>query len=251
MSLTALILTLTFVGIAIILSLWQHLQLEKDLIIGTIRAAIQLTAVGYILQIVFDLNEWPYLLLIILIMLLVAAQNAARRGKGINNIFIKILISIAAAEIIAMAILLGFHIVDSTPRFIIPLSGMVIGNAMISCGLFLNRLFQEIRSKKDVINVALSLGATSKQAINSALRNSVRASTIPVIDGLKTVGLVQLPGMMTGLIIGGTSPIEAVRYQLLILFSLTAVTTISSMILAFLTYPSIFTEAHQLKQIIK
>jgi len=247
MSITALVLTLTFVAVAILLSLWQRLKLEKDLLVGTVRAAIQLTAVGYILQVVFNLKDWPYLILMILLMLIVASQNAAKRGRGLDRIFPKVLVAVAAAEVMAMTVLLGLHIVEATPRFIIPLSGMIIGNSMVACGLLLNRLQGEIQAHRDEILVALSLGATSGQAAGVALRSAIKASTIPIIDSLKTVGLVQLPGMMTGMIIGGASPVQAVRYQLLILFSLTAVATLSSIILAFLTYPSMFTSAHQLK----
>lgn len=247
MTFTMLSFTLIFVAIAIILSLWQRLELEKDLLVGTMRAAVQLTIVGYILQIIFDLRDWPYLVLMLLIMILVATQNAARRGKDLEGIFLKVFVSIAAAEVIAMAVLLGLNIIESTPRFIIPLSGMIIGNAMIVCGLLINRLKGEIQARRWEIKVALSLGATSRQAVGNALRNAIRASTIPVIDSLKTVGLVQLPGMMTGLIIAGANPVEAVRYQLLILFTLTAVSTISGITLAFMTFPSIFTTSHQLK----
>lgn len=247
MSVSALFITLIFVALAMFLSLWQRLGLEKDLLVGTIRATVQLTAVGYILQVVFNLEDWPYLFLMILLMMIVASQNAAKRGPGLDGIFFKVLISIGAAEVVTMVILLGLHIVEATPRFIIPLSGMVIGNSMVACGLLLNRLRGEIHNHRDEIQVALSLGATSRQAADVALRSAIRASTIPVIDSLKTVGLVQLPGMMTGLIIGGTSPVQAVRYQLLILFVLTAVVTLSGIILALFTYSSMFTNNHQLK----
>jgi putative ABC transport system permease protein len=247
MTLTALFSTLSFVAIALLLSLWQRLGLERDLVVGTIRAAIQLIAVGYILHVVFNLRDWPFLVLMILLMTLVASNNAAKRGSGLEGIFFKVFVAIAVAEIMSMALLLGLNIVDTSPRFIIPLSGMIIGNSMIACSLLLNRLQDEVQSRSEEIKVALSLGATSRQAIDNALRGAIRASTIPVIDSLKTVGLVQLPGMMTGLIIGGADPVQAVRYQLLILFSLTAVATLSSIILVFITYPTMFTKSHQLK----
>jgi putative ABC transport system permease protein len=98
---------------------------------------------------------------------------------------------------------------------------------------------------REEILVALSLGATSRQASERLTREAIRAGMIPIIDSMKTVGLVQLPGMMTGLIIAGTSPIEAVRYQLLIMFSFTAASALTSIILGFLVYPTLFTRAHQ------
>lgn len=248
MSITATVLTLVFIGLTILLSLWQRLGLERDLLIGTIRAAVQLTLVGYVLLMVFELRDWPYIVLMVMVMILVAAQNAARRGNQIPQVFWKVLAAITATEVMAMLVMLGLEIIPPTPQYVIPISGMVVGNAMIVAGLLLNRLQAEIEAGRQQIMVALSLGATARQAVLPVLRKTVRAGTIPIIDNLKTVGLVQLPGMMTGLIIAGVSPEVAVRWQLLIMFSLTAVSAVCAIVLAFLTYPALFTPAHQLRE---
>ncbi|MBO8128995.1 MAG: iron export ABC transporter permease subunit FetB [Peptococcaceae bacterium] len=239
-------MTYSFVVLAMMLSTWQRLGLERDLVVGTLRATVQLLAVGYVLQLVFNLKDWPFMVLMIGVMTVVAAYNASRRGRELPAIFIKVLVAIGAAEIMALGLTLGLGIVEPTPQFVIPLSGMFIGNAMVASSLLLNSLRREIISHRAEIIVALSLGATARQAVSESLRRAVRASSIPIVDGLKTVGLVQLPGMMTGLIIGGASPIDAVRYQLLIMFALAAVMAFTSIILSFLVYPALFTPAHQL-----
>ncbi|MFV9511265.1 ABC transporter permease [Tepidibacillus sp. LV47] len=245
MSIFALILTLVFVALAIVLSRWQRLGLEKDIIIGTIRTAIQLIAVGYVLHTIFALRSLVFILLMLTVMITVATINARKKGKGLPGIGRRIAIAITSAEILTMALLLGLKIIGSIPQYVIPISGMIIGNAMVVSGLFLNRLKSEIDTRKEEIKVYLALGATSKQAISHVMRNAVKAAMLPTIDGMKTVGLVQLPGTMTGMIVAGANPIEAVRYQILIMYSFTSSAAITAIVLGILTHGLLFNKAHQ------
>lgn len=248
MSLIALSFTLLFVIITMLVSVWQKLDLEKDIAIGTIRSAVQLLAVGYVLQFVFKSESILFIILIICIMIIVASRNAAQRAKGLNGIVWKVIISIVTMVVLMMGLLLSLQIIEATPQYIIPLSGMTIGNAMVACGLFLTQLKRELQASKGEIETLLSLGATSRQAVQEVLKRSVKFSMIPTIDSMKTVGLVQLPGMMTGMIVAGADPVEAVRYQLLIIFVFTSSSAITSMILSSLCYKSLFTKELQLKQ---
>lgn len=241
----ALLLTLIFVVFAILLSVWQRLGIEKDIIIGTFRAAVQLIVVGYVLQTIFRLKSWPLILLMITVMITVATLNARKKGKGLPGIGWRIAIAITSTEILTMGLLVSLKIIGSTPQYIIPISGMIIGNGMVVSGLFLNRLKSEVETRREEINVYLALGATSKQAISHVMRNTVKASMLPTIDGMKTVGLVQLPGMMTGMIVAGANPIEAVRYQILIMYSFTSAAAITAILLGILTHGLLFTKAHQ------
>lgn len=203
-----------------LVSIWQKLGLEKDIAIGTIRSAVQLLAVGYVLQFIFHTGHIVFIILIIFFMICVASWNAAKRGKGLPGLVWRIALAVSASEMLMMGILLGLHIVKATPQYIIPISGMTIGNAMVVSGLFINQIKQEIRRSKGEIETLLSLGATAQQAMQEVRARAVKFSMIPTIDGMKTVGLVQLPGMMTGMIIAGANPIVAVRYQILIVFPL-------------------------------
>ena len=231
-----------------LVSVWQKLGLEKDIAIGTVRSAVQLLAVGYILHFIFESQNILFIVGIICIMILVAAQNAAKRAKGMEGVFWRIVLSIATMEILMMGLLLGLQIIEPTPQYIIPLSGMTIGNAMVACGLYLTQLKRESETARGEIETLLSLGATERQAVQEVLKRSVKFSMIPTIDAMKTVGLVQLPGMMTGMIIAGADPIEAVRYQILIMFTFTSSSAITSMILSLLCYKKLFTKDMILKK---
>ncbi|HHV08507.1 MAG TPA: iron export ABC transporter permease subunit FetB [Firmicutes bacterium] len=243
----SLIFSVSFIFIAMVISYWQNLKLEKDLAIGAVRAFVQLTAVGYVLKFIFDLAKWQYVIPMVVVMILVAGRNAARRGEGLPGAFVLVTLSIALAEFVTMTMLVSLNIIPFTPRYVIPLSGMIIGNAMVASGLALNRLRSEISSRRAEILSALALGATSRQATEPALKAAVKAGMIPTIDAMKTVGLVQLPGMMTGQIIAGANPIEAVKYQILVQFMLSASVGITSMLVCLLAYRQFFTRAHQLR----
>lgn len=247
MTFYALSFTLLFVMATMLVSVWQKLGLEKEIAVGTLRSAIQLLAIGYVLQYIFQTEHVAYLLLIVFLMIVIASWNASKRGAGMGGILWRIAVSIAATEGLMMLMLLGLHIIEPTPQYIIPLSGMTIGNAMVVAGLFMNQLRREAQSSRGEIEVLLALGATAAQAVQEVRKRAVKFSMIPTIDGMKTVGLVQLPGMMTGMIVAGADPVEAVRYQILIVFSFTGSAAVTSMLLSMLCYRLLFTKGLQLQ----
>jgi len=243
---TSLLFTLAFVLVVVVLSLWHRLDLERDLLIGTVRAAIQLMVVGYVLLWVFRLQSWPAIVAMLGVMLGVAANNAAKRGKGLPGVQVIVLVSIGLAEVATVGLMLALRIIPPTPQYIIPISGMVIGNAMVNAGLLLNRLQGEVAARRGEIETWLALGATPRQAGAAVLKTAVKAAMIPSIDALKTVGLVQLPGMMTGQILAGASPLDAVKYQILIMYSLSAAAGICSITLGILAVTRFFNADAQL-----
>lgn len=249
MSILALSFTLLFVMITMLVSVWQKLGLERDIAVGTVRSALQLLLVGYVLQFIFNTSNPLFIALILVLMITVASYNAGKRGEGLRGIFWKIAVAIASTELLMMGLLLGFRIIEATPQYIIPISGMTIGNAMVVSGLLLNQMRREVGAARGEIETLLSLGATARQAIQDVMKRSVKASMIPTIDGMKTVGLVQLPGMMTGMIIAGANPIEAVRYQILIVFAFASSAAVTSIILSLLSYRQWFTKDLRIQNI--
>jgi putative ABC transport system permease protein len=249
MSTVGLICTLSFIGIATLLSKWQKLGLEKDMLIGTIRSAVQLLLVGYVLQFVFHSKHPLFIAAMIFLMIGIASYNAAERAKGLQGGYWRIAITLLVTETMTMTLLLGLKIIPPVPQYIIPVSGITIGSAMVVSGLFFNQLRREAQASRGEMETLLALGATAKQAIQEVLKRSVRFSMIPTIDTMKTIGLVQLPGMMTGMIIAGASPIEAVKYQLLIMFTLTASAAVTSIFLALLSYRMLFTPDLRLRNV--
>lgn len=246
MTYTALSLTLLFVLLPLLLSKSLHLGLERDITIATVRSTVQLLAVGYILTFVFEAKSNIYIILMVALMIVVATLNARKKGLWVRGITWKIALAIVTVEVFTQAVLLGFHIVPATAQYIIPISGMMIGNTMVIAILFLNRFKAEIDAREDEIELILSLGGTPKQAIHRQLIDAIKASMIPTIESQKTIGLVQLPGMMSGQIIGGADPIQAVQFQLLIIFALLTCAALSSVIVGFTSYRTLFNERMQL-----
>lgn len=245
MSTFALAIALIFVLIPIFLSKTFKLGLEKDTTIAVVRSIIQLFAVGYILKFVFDAESLIYIFLMVAVMIIAATLNARKKGKAIKGITWKIALTLIFMEVLTQAILLGFQIIPATAQYIIPISGMVVGNSMVLSILFLNRFTAEVDTHQDQTELILSLGGTPKQAIHTQLITSIKASMIPTIESQKTIGLVQLPGMMSGQIIAGASPVQAVQFQLLVLFLLLTTAAVTSIMLGFLSYPTLFNQRMQ------
>lgn len=246
MSYFTLSLTLIFVLIPLILSKTFKLGLEKDTIVATVRSIIQLLAVGYVLKFVFDSSSLIYVFLMVTLMVVAATHNAQKKGASIQGITLKVAVTLVFVEVLTQGILIGFNITPPTAQYIIPISGMVIGNSMVLSILFLNRFTAEVESHQDQTELILSLGGTPKQAIHRQLIRSIKASMIPTIESQKTVGLVQLPGMMSGQIIAGADPIQAVQFQLLIMFLLLTTASVTSIMLGFLSYPTLFNKRMQI-----
>ncbi len=139
------------------------------------------------------------------------------------------------------------RMIEPTAQYIIPISGITIGTAMIVSGLFLSQMKREMETSRGEMETLLALGATARQAVQGSLKRAVRASMIPTVDGMKTVGLVQLPGMMTGMIVAGADPIEAVRYQVLIMFILASSAALTAMLLSLISYKLWFTADSRLR----
>ncbi|MUT67153.1 iron export ABC transporter permease subunit FetB [Paenibacillus sp. NEAU-GSW1] len=241
MSNLALACTLVFVAVTVFLSIKQKLGLGKDIVIGTVRTAVQLLFIGYVLHYIFGTRNPIFIVLIILSMIGVAAWNAGSRAKQIRGLRLRIAIALACTEGLTMALLLGLSIIEPTPRYIIPISGIIIGSSMVVAGIYLNQMKRELEASRGEVETLLALGASAKQAIRGSVKRSVRSSMIPTIDSMKTVGLVQLPGMMTGMIVAGADPIEAVRYQMLIMFVLSSSAAITAMLLSRISYRLWFT----------
>lgn len=246
MSITSIVLMFIFIIIPIVISKSFNLGLEKDTLIAAIRSFVQLLIVGYILQFIFDQESHIFIILMIMLIIGAATQNARKKGLEIPGITWKLLLAFVAIEVITQGILLGFKITPPTAQYIIPISGMIVGNAMVLSILFLNRFMSEVKQNENVIELVLCLGGTPKQAIHKQLITSIQSSVIPTIEQQKTIGLVQLPGMMSGQIIGGADPIEAVLFQILIVFMLLTSATMTSVILGFLSYPTLFNRKQQL-----
>lgn len=245
MTFAQLSLSLVFIAIPLALTLFLKLGLQRDIIIATVRSIIQLLIIGYILTFVFESGSVIFIILMIMLMIGAATQNVIKKGEGIPGITLMIVITLVFVELVTMGIMLGFGIIPFTPEEVIPISGMVIGNCMVLSLLFLNKFKDEVERSDETIELILSMGGQPKTAIDKSLKSAIQTSMIPTIEAQKTMGLVQLPGMMSGLIIGGADPIEAVMYQLLVLFLILTTASLSSVMVGYMSYPKLFNQKMQ------
>lgn len=185
----------------------------------------------------------------LMVMIFVATFHASKKGKDLPYIKTVIFTTLLFVQILILSMWIVFDMISFEAEQVIPMSGMIIGNGMIAIGLAIDRMKSEFKESKAVVIVALSLGATARQATKNIIRKVVKAAMIPNVDGLKTVGLVQLPGMMTGLILGGVDPIVAIRYQIVISLSIFTCVSISAMLVCIILYRFFFNKYIQLIEI--
>ena len=210
-------LSLILMALAIAVSRSQRLGLEKNLAIGTVRTFVQLTLIGFALRILFQASSPWVFFAVVAVMLTVASYECVRRQDiRLPHFFFIVLGSLGLALAVLVALIIRpdpwFNLVVT-----IPLSGMVLGNGMNVVSLSANRFLSELHLRRDEVEVALSLAAPPRQALHPAFRNAVTGAMIPSMNALMTVGLVQLPGVMTGQILAGISPVEAVKFQIVIM----------------------------------
>lgn len=249
-SLVDLLLAVSFIVILTGLSFLERLRLEKDFLIGAARAFAQLYIAGGILVYLFATRHPGIIVLVLIVMLVVATHTAvARQTKRVRNIYPIIWFSLIAGSGITMLMLTEVIMRWKPwyrPEYLIPIAGMIIGNCMNGAALAAERLTADIRGNRQLIEAKLALGASSFQASRTFIIRSIRASLIPSINSMMVVGIVQLPGMMTGLIIANQSPVMAVRYQLVIIYAIAFSVGITSMLVVYQSYRQFFTRSHQL-----
>lgn len=245
-NITSLLLASSLVMVTLFFSYYQKLNLEKETIISVIRAVVQLIAIGYVLEYVFGFKNPLFTTLILVFMTFNASYNASKRGKFIKKGILISFLSIASGTIVTLLILILSGTIKYEASQIIPVSGMIISNAMVALGLCYNQLNSNFLNKRDEVETKLSLGADILPSSIEIIRESLRMGMIPTIDSAKTLGIVSLPGMMTGLILAGAAPLQAIKYQIMVTFMLLSTTSISSFIACYLSYKSFFNKRKQL-----
>ncbi|WP_083270790.1 ABC transporter permease [Bacillus marinisedimentorum] len=239
--------TVFFILIPMMLSYWYALGLSRAVLWSSIRGSIQLVAIGFVLTYLFDLPPGIGIFIMLMVMITVASLHAAKKAQDLPHVKMALFGVITLIETGVLGMWLVFGMAEFTAEQVIPMSGMVIGNSMVAAGLALDRIQDEFTEGKGRILAALSLGATPKQASQLILRKTLQAAMIPNIDGLKTIGLVQLPGMMTGLILGGADPLTAIRYQIVISLSIFSAVSVSAMLVTLIMYRVFFNKQMQLR----
>lgn len=239
----SLVFSFSLVLIAVAVSYKEKLGLNKDLIISVIRMVVQLVIAGYLLTYVFQWDSKLVTVVVILIMVTNASYNASKRANGIPHAFKISMIAILVGTIVAIVVLVLSGTLLFTPSQLIPVTGMLVGNGMSIIGLTFRNLTMLFHDKHQSVDEKLALGATTKQASKEIIQETIKGSVQPTIDTVRTVGLVTLPGMMTGMMLAGTLPMEAIMYQIMVFFMMISTATITSVISAYLSFPYFFDNA--------
>ena len=248
-TLTEVFASVALVAVAAAVSLWRRADLEQDFGIAVLRSFLQLTAVGFVIQAIFDSDSLWLVAALLLVMVGVGSLTARRRARVVPDALGPIALALSVAAAVTLGLVLALGIFDATPRYLVPVGGMVIGNAMTAAAVALDRLAGEVASNARRIEATLALGATSRQAAADLVARSLRSAMIPLIDQTKTTGLVTLPGTMVGMLVAGAEPVDAVRLQVILLWLLLGSVALSALIVTSLGYRGFFTPAQQLREL--
>jgi putative ABC transport system permease protein len=240
--------SLVIVALAVAVSFWQRAELESDIGIAVVRSFIQLTAIGYVIKVIFERDELAFVLVLITVMVVFGALTAERRAKRVPGAFWPLLLALALAGGLTLGLVVALGIFEPKPRYLVPVGGMVIGNSMTAAAVALNRLGDEMRDSARQIEATLALGASSTEAAAPTLRRSLRSGMIALVDSTKTTGLIFFPGTMVGMLLAGAEPTDAVRLQLILLYVLLGSVALAGLTATTLAYRNFFTPAHQLRE---
>jgi putative ABC transport system permease protein len=233
------------------ISVVLRLKMERRLLVASLRTTVQLLLVGYLLSWIFAADT-PWLVLAAFAVMTVAAgraavQRSSRRYAGAYvHAFVTLMVTGSLTTMAVTQLVIGVQ-PWYQPQYLIPLLGMVFGNSLTGISLSLDHLLESFDERRDRIELELSLGASAWEAARDSLAGAVRRGMIPIINAMTVAGLVSLPGMMTGQILAGADPLDAVAYQIVVMFMLAAATSLGCMLTALAVQRRIFNARHQLR----
>lgn len=240
--------TLALVALAAAVSFWRKADLERDIGIAALRSFIQLTAIGYVIKLIFEADTLALVFALLAVMVVFGALTARSRAKKVPDAFWPLLIALAIAGASTLGLVVALGVFEATARYLVPVGGMVIGNAMTASAVALNRLGDEMADSRERIEATLALGATAQEAAAPTVRRALRSGMITLVDSTKTTGLIFFPGTMVGMLLAGANPTDAVRLQLILLYTLLGSVSIAALVATTLAYRNFFTAAQQLRE---
>ena len=232
--------------VAVAIASWQRLGISREIVVAAVRALVQLVAIGAVLAWLFAHAGVAGALAWVLAMTLVAANESRRRGAGIPHAYRAALIGIVVGTTSTLGVLVLGGVISTEPQVLIPIGGMVVSGSMQASSLTLTSLRRSAIDNRPAVEAALSLGLPAPQAFAREMRTAVRTALIPTVDSTRVVGLISLPGTMTGLIIAGVDPLQAIRYQIIVMYMLLAAWAVSALVTARAAQGSMFDEAQRL-----
>lgn len=242
----SLLLAFSLVMVAVGLSYKEKLGTSKDILVAIGRTILQLIVTGYLLKYIFQVSNTILSLAMILFIIFNASRQANKRNPNSNKQLWQPFVAILAATSLTLTVLVASGAIKFIPSQLIPISGMIASNAMAAVGLAYKFMYQSFKDNRQQVLEKLSLGAPVKLASLPILRESIKTGMQPTIDSAKTVGLVSLPGMMSGLIFAGVDPVHAIKYQIMVMFMLLSATSLAAMLASYMAYRTYFNQQAQL-----
>ena len=233
------------------LSLWLSLGLEKKILVAASRAFVQLSLLGYVLVPIFAAENLYLTLAVGLFMIALSAVEGLKRvtlkyrGSRLDG-FVALFVAALCTTFIGTRLVVGVQ-PWWQPRYLIPLLGMVLGNALTGVSLGLDRCLTQLRDRRAYVEALLGCGASPWEAAFEIVADAIRTGMLPILNTLSVVGLVTIPGMMTGQLLGGTPPAEAARYQIMILFLVAGATAIGVALAVLLSLRRLFDDQLRLR----
>ena len=246
--LVGLALSGILVGLALVLSLVRRLGIAREMIVAAVRALVQLLIVGVALGLVVEDDSpliWTWLWLVAMVVF--ASWTVGQRAREVPQARCLAFISFTAAAVVTLGVLFGLGVFEPTGQAMVPLGGMMVGNAMTGTVVASRRIVAEARDKRDLIEARLALGLPSNEAFAPHLREALRTALVPQIESTKAVGIVFLPGAMTGLILAGVDPAEAVRIQIAVMYLVLGSVATTTSVMALGLTRAMFTADHRLR----
>jgi len=248
-----LMMAASLVILLALISRKMQMGIEGQLLLSASRTVIQLLLIGLVLKTIFSNVHLVWITLLAVLMLLMAGREVMARQKyrltgwwGFGLGTAAMFVSSFSITLIALNVIIN---VDPwyEPQYAIPLLGMMLGNTMNGISLGQDRLNQAAWEKSAIIEARLMLGWTWSQAISDLRRDSIRSGLMPIINAMAAAGIVSLPGMMTGQILAGSPPMEAVKYQILIMFLIAAGTGFGTLVAVWFGSRRLFDERERLR----
>jgi putative ABC transport system permease protein len=235
------------------LSLRLGLGIEQRLVMSAARTTIQLLLIGLVLKLLFDNVHFLWVAAMAAVMITAAGREVMARQKrrfvggwGFGLGTLSMFVSSFTVSVLALVVVIG-NTPWYAPQYAIPLLGMVLGNTMNGIALGLDRLTQEASARRAVLEARLALGQDWDETIADTRREAIRVGMIPIINAMAAAGIVSLPGMMTGQILAGTPPVEAVKYQILVMFLIAGGTGFGTVVAVSLGARRLFDERQRLR----
>jgi len=235
------------------LSWRMGLGLTTTLTVAAVRTTVQLLLIGLVLEVIFSHSSLFWVGMTTLVMWGAASFEVFSRQKtrlqggwGMATGAVSMFVSSFSILLLTLAVIVQPQ-PWYQPQYAVPLLGMLLGNTMNGVALAMDHLLQQAKEQHRVIEQRLMLGASAREALLPFRREAMRHGMIPMINAMAAAGLVSLPGMMTGQILAGVSPITAVQYQILIMFLITAAVGLGSATAVVLASSRLFDERHRLR----